>query len=117
MAKMPKDYGKRKFRDFARKNRLRLARGEDGFPVILARGKEYEGCHLYDGFGDTHVGLYVARPTTFKMSHTYGALKRMGLEPIALGDLEGTFKIPYKMVMKIARKFKMVKRKVNRKAK
>jgi len=114
MARMPKDYGKRKFRDFAKKKRLRLARGEDGFPIVVSRGKEYEGCHLFEGFGNQFVGLYVVRDTTFKMSHTYGALRRMGLEPIAQGDLESTFKVPYSLVMKIARKFKMVKRKVNK---
>jgi hypothetical protein len=113
VARMPKDFGKRKFKQFAKTKRLRLVRSEDGLPIVVSRGKEWAGCHLFEGFGNGYVGLYVVRDTTFKMSHVYGALCRMGLEPMARGDWEGTFKVPYKSVMKVARKFKMVKRKVN----
>ena len=45
------DYGKKKFRNFAKANRLRLKRSEDGLPIVVARGKQYEVWHLYEGFG------------------------------------------------------------------
>tara|TARA_R100000951_G_scaffold91363_1_gene79719 strand:- start:67 stop:399 length:333 start_codon:yes stop_codon:yes gene_type:complete len=109
---MVKDFGKKKFRKFAKDNRLRLVRSEDGLPIVKSRGKDIAGTHLFDGFGNHFVGLYIWRDTKFKMSHTYSKLVRLGYEPIAKAEQEATFRIPYKRVLKIAREFKMIKRRV-----
>ena len=112
MAKMVKDFGKKKFRKFAKDNRLRLVRDEDGLPIVKSRGKDIEGTHLFDGFGNQFVGLYIWRDSKFKMSHTYSKLVRAGYEPICRAEQEATFKIPYSKIMKIAREFNMIKRRV-----
>jgi hypothetical protein len=108
------DYGKKKFKRFAREKRLRLKKDDDGLPIVVARGKEWAGCHLFEGFGTKEVGLFIKRNTKFKLSHIYGALCREGFTPIARGDTECIFRIPYglkgRTLMKIARRYKMIKR-------
>ena len=107
---MTSDYGKKKFREFAKANRLRLKRGEDGFPIVTARGKAYKNWHLYEGFGDEFVGLYIARDTQAKFKHSLRKVKKMGLNPYQEGDFEACFKIPYSRVWEIAKAFSMVKK-------
>jgi hypothetical protein len=111
---MKNDYGKAKFRVFAKEKRLRLARDGDGLPIVVARGKEYAGSQLFEGFGTKHVGFLLVRSTAGKLSRTYGSLVRRGYEPILRAECEAVFKIPYgpkgKTLMKIAREFKMVKK-------
>ena len=111
---MKGDYGKAKFRQFAKANRFRLAKDEDGLPIVVSRGKEWAGCQLFEGYGTKEVGLLIVRDTTFKLSHIYGAMCREGYEPVVRGDFECIFKIPYgpkgRTLKKIARRFKMVKR-------
>ena len=111
------DYGAKKFRTFARNNRLRLKKGEDGVPIVVSRGAEYKGCHLFEGFGDNHVGLYVTRQTPFKTTCMHNVLKKSGLKPICQGETESTFKVPYSRVMTVAKKFKMIKRKFKKRTK
>jgi hypothetical protein len=104
------DYGKTKFKLFAKMNRLRLQRSEDGYPIVVSRGKKYAGCMLYDGFCDEFVGFYVTRDSPSKLSHTAGKLDKMGLTPLNLGDWEALYKVPYARVWEIANMFNMVKK-------
>ena len=107
---MTNDYGKKKFREFAKANRLRLKRGEDGFPIVTARGKAYENWHLYEGFGDDFVGMYIVRDTAGKLKHSVRKIRKMGLYPWREGDFEAIFKVPYSKVWEVAKAFNMVKK-------
>ena len=102
------DFGTKKFKQFAKENRLRLKQGEDRFPTVVSSCK-YRGAHLYDGFGDDAVGLWVDRNTKKKFTFMKNRLVELGAIPHVLGDMEGTFKVPYENVMKIAKHLKMVK--------
>ena len=104
------DYGKKKFKDFAKANRLRLKTAEDGLPIVTSRGKNFEGWHLYEGFGDDLVGLYIVRDTEAKLKHSLRKVKKMGLYPWREGDFEACFKIPYSRVWEVAKAFNMVKK-------
>ena len=105
------DYGRTKFKLFAKMNRLRMQRAEDGNPVVVSRGKKYAGTMLYDGFSDDFIGLCVVRDSTSKLSHTTGKLDKMGLIPYTSGDYEAIYKVPYDKVWEIAKMFNMVKKK------
>ena len=104
------DYGRTKFKLFAKMNRLRMQRSEDGNPVVVSRGKKYAGTMLYDGFSDEFIGLCVVRDSPSKLSHTAGKLSKMGLIPWTEGDYEAIYKVPYDKVWKIAKMFNMVKK-------
>jgi hypothetical protein len=104
------DFGRKKFKEFAKANRLRLKTAEDGNPVVVSRGKKYLGCQLYEGFNDDYVGLYVTRGSAAKLKHTTRMVKKMGLNPTQEGDLEVIFRVPYSKVWKIAKAFNMVKK-------
>jgi hypothetical protein len=108
---MLNDHGKKKFKEFAKANRLRIKRDKDGLPIIVARGKKYEGWHLYEGFGDDFVGLYITRPTTAKTKYSLRKLRKMGFYPLREGDFEAIFKIPYSRAWEVAKEFGMVKKK------
>jgi hypothetical protein len=103
------DYGEAKFKEYARDNRLRIKRGEDGFPIVTSTNK-YKGFHLFDGFGDTHVGLYAVKGTKRKFSFIHSKLVSMGCLPHVIADAEGTYKIPYQNLLSIATELKMVKK-------
>ena len=107
---MLNDHGKKKFKEFAKANRLRLKRDKDGLPIVTARGKKYEGWHLYEGFGDDFVGLYVIRATTAKMKYSLRKLKKLGFYPWKEGDFEALFKISYSRAWEVANMFGMVKK-------
>ena len=104
------DYGRTKFKLFAKMNRLRMQRSEDGNPVVVSRGKKYAGTMLYDGFCDEFIGLCVVRDSPSKLSHTAGKLSKMGLIPWTEGDYEAIYKVPYDKVWEIAKMFNMVKK-------
>jgi|TARA_A100001515_G_scaffold143148_1_gene143602 hypothetical protein len=104
------DYGRTKFKLFAKMNRLRMQRAEDGNPVVVSRGKKYAGTMLYDGFSDEFIGLCVVRDSPSKLSHTAGKLNKMGLTPWSCGDYEAIYKVPYDKVWEIAKMFNMVKK-------
>ena len=102
------DFGTEKFKQFAKENRLRLKQGEDRFPIVASSSK-YRGAHLYDGFGDDAVGLWVSRDTKKKFTFMKNRLIKLGAVPHVLGDMEGTFKVAYEDVMRVANHLKMVK--------
>ena len=104
------DHGKKKFKNFAKANRLRLKRSEDGLPIVVARGKQFAGWHLYEGFGDEFVGLYITRDTPGKLKHSVRKIKNMGFTPHQEGDFDACFKIPYSKVWQVAKAFHMVKK-------
>jgi len=104
------DYGRKKFKQFAKMNRLRLQRSEDGNPIVVSRGKVYAGSMLYEGFSGDFVGLCVVRNTTAKLTSLANKLDRMGFTPLVRGDYEATYKVPYSRVWEIARMFRMVKK-------
>lgn len=104
------DYGKKKFRNFAKANRLRLKRSEDGLPIVVARGKQYQGWHLYEGFGDECVGFYITRDTPGKLKHSVRKIKKLGLTLWREGDYEAIFKVPYDRIWEVAKAFSMVKK-------
>lgn len=103
------DYGTKKFKQFAKVNRLRLKRGEDGLPIVVPTNK-FKGFHLFDGFGDTHVGLYAVKSSKRKYTFIHNKLVEMGCKPHVIGDTEGTYKISYDDLLEIATQLKMVKR-------
>tara|TARA_R110000824_G_scaffold332853_1_gene519438 strand:- start:325 stop:684 length:360 start_codon:yes stop_codon:yes gene_type:complete len=103
------DYGEAKFKQFAKDNRLRLRRGEDGFPIVVPTNK-YKGFHLFDGFGNTHVGLYAVKGTKRKFSFIHSKLVALGCQPHVIADAEGTYKISYETLLSIATELKMVKK-------
>ena len=103
------DYGTKKFKQFAKVNRLRLKRGEDGLPIVVPTNK-FKGFHLFDGFGDTHVGLYAIKDSKRKYTFIHNKLVEMGCKPHVIGDTEGTYKISYDDLLEIATQLKMVKR-------
>jgi hypothetical protein len=105
------DFGKKKFKEYAKMNRLRLKTSEDGYPVVISRGKKFEGCMLYDGFSDDFVGLLVVRDTASKLSHLANKVDKMGLTPLIRGDYEATYKVPYSKIWEVAKFFNMVKKK------
>ena len=104
------DYGRTKFKLFAKMNRLRMQRAEDGNPVVVSRGKKYAGTMLYDGFSDEFIGLCVVRDSPSKLSHTAGKLNKMGLTPWSCGEYEAIYKVPDDKVWEIAKMFNMVKK-------
>lgn len=104
------DFGKKKFKEYAKMNRLRLKTSDDGFPVVISRGKKYAGCMLYEGFSDEYVGLYVTRDTKSKLSHIAKKVDNLGLTPLVRGDYEATYKVPYSRVWEVAKMFNMVKK-------
>lgn len=104
------DFGLKKFKRFAKANRLRLERSEDGLPIVSARGQKYEGWHLYEGFGDDFVALYIVRDTPAKLKHSVRSVKKLGLTLLKEGDIEAVFKVPYSKVWGVAKEFKMVKK-------
>lgn len=104
------DYGLKKFKTFAKANRLRLERSEDGLPIVAARGKKFQGWHLYEGFGDDFVALYITRDTPAKLKHSVRFVKKLGLTLIQEGDLEAVFKVPYNQLWRVAKELKMVKK-------
>ena len=110
------DFGKKKFKQFAKKNRLRIKTAEDGNPIVVARGKKFQNCFLFEGFGDDYVGLYIVKNTPGKLTYLANKLERMGLDVLNRGDYEASFKIPYARVMAIAKTFSMIKRKVSDKS-
>jgi len=103
------DYGAAKFKAFAKANRLRLKKGEDGLSIVVPTNK-FKGFHLFDGFGDTHVGLYAVKSSKRKYSFIHSKLIEMGCEPHVICDTEGTYKISYTILLSIATQLKMVKR-------
>jgi len=104
------DFGKKKFKEYAKMNRLRLKTSEDGYPIVISRGKKYEGCILYEGFSDDFVGLVVVRDTPSKLSHLANKIDKMGLTPLLRGDYEAAYKVPYSKVWEVAKFFNMVKK-------
>jgi hypothetical protein len=103
------DYGKAKFKQFAKDNRLRLRRGEDGFPIVVPTNK-FKGFHLFDGFGDDFVGLFASKDTKRKFSFAHKKLVKMGCIPNVIGDTEGHYKISYDDLLPIVRELNMVKK-------
>jgi hypothetical protein len=104
------DFGLKKFKRFAKANRLRLERSEDGLPIVSARGQKYKGWHLYEGFGDDFVALYIVRDTPAKLKHSVRSVKKLGLTLLKEGDIEAVFKVPYSKAWSIAKELKMVKK-------
>jgi len=104
------DFGKKKFKEYAKMNRLRLKTSEDGYPIVISRGKKYEGCILYEGFSDDFVGLVVVRDTPSKLSHLANKIDKMGLTPLLRSDYEAAYKVPYSKVWEVAKFFNMVKK-------
>jgi hypothetical protein len=102
------DYGKKKFKQFAKSNRLRLKTSEDGYPIVVSRGTKYANCMLYEGFCDDFVGLYVTRDTPSKLTHLVGKLTKMGFTPYVRGDYEALYKVSYNKAWKVANMFNMV---------
>ena len=104
------DFGEKKFKEYAKMNRLRLKTSEYGYPIVISRGKKFEGCMLYEGFSDDFVGLVVVRDTMSKLSHITRKVDKMGLTPLTRGDYEATYKVPYSKIWEVAKFFNMVKK-------
>ncbi len=103
------DYGEKRFKQFAKVNRLRLKRGEDGLPIVTSTNK-YRGFHLFCGFNDECVGLYAIKSTKRKFSFLHTKLVELGCSPYVIGDTEGTYKVSYEDLIEIATELKMVKK-------
>lgn len=109
---MTNDYGRTKFKRFAKANRLRLKAAEDGCPIVEARqSKKLQGWHLYEGHSDDYCYLFIQK------QHKKGfniALKKLtqdfGLDVHRLGDLEAVFLVPYGKAYAIAKEYNMVKK-------
>ena len=101
------DYGKAKFKQFAKDNRLRLRRGEDGLPIVVPTNK-FKGFHLFEGFGNDFVGLFASKDTQRKFSFAHNKLVKMGCIPNIIGDTEGSYKISYDDLLPIAVKLNMI---------
>jgi|TARA_R110000824_G_scaffold268897_1_gene457507 hypothetical protein len=101
------DYGKAKFKQFAKDNRLRLRRAEDGLPIVVPTNK-FKGFHLFEGFGNDFVGLFASKDTQRKFSFAHNKLVKMGCIPNIIGDTEGSYKISYDDLLPIAKKLNMI---------
>lgn len=113
------EYGSDEFRQFALENNLRLETCEDGLPIVQAGpGDKWVEAHLFDGFGNERVGLYVKTATACAMSHMESRLtgnrtakgkKPMKCKPKCLAETEATFTVAYKDLLPPIQFFRFAK--------
>lgn len=115
------EYGSDEFRRFAEGNNLRLETAEDGLSIVTAPdGDKWVEAHLFDGFGNDRVGLYVKVSTPCAMAHmesrltgnrTAATRKPMRCKPICIAETEATFTIAYKDLLPVIQFFRFSKAK------
>lgn len=95
------------FINFCKANNLRLKKSEDGYPIAISTGKR-KGDHFYEGFGDA-VGVWVDRDSKRKFTHLHKKLIDLGCEPLITCDTEGTYTVPYKQAMPVAKFLRLIR--------
>lgn len=95
------------FINFCKANNLRLKKSEDGYPIAISTGKR-KGDHFYEGFDDA-VGVWVDRDSKRKFTHLHKKLIDLGCEPLITCDTEGTYTVPYKQAMPVAKFLRLIK--------
>jgi len=84
------------FRNWAETNRLRI-KTKDKEAIIATSSRKYPLDHMFDGF-KSGVGLYVSRPTRYRLTNLIIKLQKQGLPHRLRGDLEAIFFIPWDKV-------------------
>jgi hypothetical protein len=96
------------FKRWCVKNRMRLNRSEDGYPIATAIGK-YRRDQFCEGYGSGWIGVSVGRDTKKQFTFLNKKLVALGCIPTQIGDFEGVYKIPMNQAIPVAKLLKIVK--------